>query len=50
MFIVNANEGTYSTYYTGNLRLDNVSGGLLFWLPAKILDALVYFGLHEFTK
>lgn len=27
MFIVNARDGAYATYYTGNLRFNHVSGG-----------------------
>lgn len=45
MFIVNAKDGAWSTYYCGNLHLFHVSGGLLFHLPIKIPEKLEYFGL-----
>lgn len=45
MSIVSTKEGSYATYFTGNLRFDHVSGGLLFRLPNTSLDALTYFGL-----
>lgn len=35
------------TYYSRNIQFDSVSGGLLFRLPARILDALSYYGLHK---
>lgn len=40
MFIVNTRDGVCATYYTGSLQFGHVSGGLLFWLPGKIADAL----------
>lgn len=49
MFIVNDKDGACLICYTGSLRFDHVSWGLLFRLPAKILDSLVYFGLYKAT-
>lgn len=45
-FIVIAKDVACSMYYTWNLRLDHVSGVLLFRLSANILDTLVYFGIY----
>lgn len=41
MLIVNAREGSSSTYYPRNRRSAPVPGGLLFGLPAEVPDALV---------
>lgn len=49
IFITNDKDGAFSTYYTGNLRLDHVFGRLWFQLSAKFLDTLVYFGLYKFA-
>lgn len=49
MFIVNDKDGACSSYYTGNLRFEMVSEGLLFWLSAKIFGNLRYFGLYSFA-
>lgn len=45
-FIVNVKDGACSTYSFVNLRFENVFGELLFQLPARILDTLLYFGLY----
>lgn len=46
MFIVNANVGDCSTYYSGVLLFYHVSGRLLFRLSATFLDTLMYIGLY----
>lgn len=49
IFIVNAGDRACVTYYSGNLRFDHMSNGLLFRFPVKFLDTLSYFGLNKFA-
>lgn len=49
MVILNSKGEACSVFYTRNLRLDYVSGGLLFRLSAKLVDPLVYSGLLKFA-
>lgn len=47
IFITSTKDGAYSTCYTGKIRRDHVSGGLLVPFPPLILEDLSYFGLFR---
>lgn len=49
MIIVNAKDGVLSKLYAGNQRYDHVSGAILYQLPVKNLDNLLYFDLYTFA-
>lgn len=50
MFVSNARHGASPSYYTYNPQFDHIGGRLLFWLPPKILDIVLYFGLHKSAR
>lgn len=50
MFIVIAKNIACSTYYSESLLIDHGSVLLLLRLPVKVLNTVVYLGLHKFAK
>lgn len=48
-FIMNAKDKNDLNYYTGSHRFDHASGGMLFPLSVRIIDALACFGLYMFA-
>lgn len=49
MIIVNAKDGPCTTYTTGNLWVDYLCTGDLFWLASKIIDAAAHVSLYMLT-
>lgn len=49
MVLINAQNGDFFKYYTVIAWHDNLSGGMLFRLQGKIVDAIRFFGLYKFT-
>lgn len=49
MSVINTRDGACLSYYSLNLWFENRSGSILFLLPDKILDSVMYFGLYKLT-
>lgn len=47
--VVNIKDGACQSYYNGNPLVDYTTGGLLFRLPGKIVDALAHYVLYKFS-
>lgn len=49
MVVINATDGAWPSYYTLNAWFYSISGGVLFWIYDRILDALKYFRFFKFS-
>lgn len=50
IFVLNAKDGSFASYYTGNPRVDHMGASLLICLEVKFFGALKYLGLYKIAQ